>query len=80
MFRPEECSSWEVFLVCLIRATMTKDTHVIIVTPFHLIDDLESFKTILDAIKKLDIQKKISVFDIVSNKIHYEGYPCITIK
>jgi len=59
---------------------MTKDTNVIIVTPFHLIDDLDSFEKILDAIKKLDVDKDIFVLDIVSNKIHYKGYPCTTIE
>ena len=59
---------------------MTKDTNVIIVTPFHLIDDLDNFEKILDVIEELNIDKNIFVLDIMSNKIHYKGYPCTTIE
>lgn len=55
--RLNQCNSLEVFYVCLIRALMTKEMDVIIVAPFHLIDNLRDIEILITSIKKLDTQK-----------------------
>jgi ABC-type cobalamin/Fe3+-siderophores transport system ATPase subunit len=74
------CSSYEVFCVCLIRALMTKEMNVIIVSPFHLIDNLRNIETIVSTIKKLEVKKNIFILDTISNETHYKDSSCNIVK
>jgi len=78
--RLNQCNTLEVFYVCLIRALMTKETDVIIVTPFHLIDNLREIEILIASIKKLKTQKNIIFLDTLSNETHYEGCSCNILK
>ncbi len=79
-YRSNQCSSLEIFAVCLIRALMTKEMNVIIVSPFHLIDNLKSIETIFKIINKLEIEKNILILDTISNETHYKGRSCNIVK
>ena len=59
--RLNQCNSYEVFCVSLIRALMTKEMNVIIVSPFHLIDNLRDIETVISTIRKLEIKKNILI-------------------
>lgn len=74
--RLSQCSSLEIFYTSFIRALMTKEMNVIIITPFHLIDNLREIETILSSIDKLDVKKEILILDTISNEAHYEGCLC----
>ncbi|MFT7005399.1 MAG: ABC-type lipopolysaccharide export system ATPase subunit [Sulfurimonas sp.] len=74
--RINQCNSMDIFHVCLIRALMTKETNIIIVTPFHLIDNLRDISTLVSSIETLDIKKNILIIDTISNKTHYKGSSC----
>ncbi|WP_373004709.1 hypothetical protein [Sulfurimonas sp.] len=78
--RLNQCNSYEVFCVCLIRALMTKESDVIIVSPFHLIDNLRDIKTIVSAIDKLKVMKNILILDTISNETHYKDSSCNIVK
>ena len=78
--RLTQCKSLEIFYISFIRALMTKEMNVIIVTPFHLIDNLREINTILASIEKLEVQKNILIFDTFSNETHYKGCSCNIIK
>jgi len=78
--RLNQCTSFEIFCVYLIRALMTKETNVIIVTPFHLIDNLKKINEILMVIEKLEINKNIFILDTLSNETHYKGCLCNIVK
>jgi len=78
--RLNQCNSYEVFCVALIRALMTKEMNVIIVSPFHLIDNLRDIETVISTIRKLEIKKNILILDTLSNEIHYKGSSCNIVK
>jgi ABC-type lipopolysaccharide export system ATPase subunit len=78
--RLNQCSSLEIFSVSLIRALMTKEMNVIIITPFHLVDNLRDIETILTIIKKLQSSKNILLLDTISNETHYKGSSCNIVK
>ncbi|MBL0708699.1 MAG: hypothetical protein JJW00_06605 [Sulfurimonas sp.] len=78
--RPTQCTSLEIFYISFIRALMTKDMNVIILTPFYLIDNLRDIETILSTIKKLYIMKNILILDTFSNEVHYKGCSCNMIR
>ncbi|MDA3909557.1 MAG: hypothetical protein PF437_10780 [Sulfurimonas sp.] len=78
--RLNQCNSYEVFCVCFIRALMTKESDVIIVTPFHLIDNLRNIKTIISIVEKLQVKKNILILDTISNEIHYKDSSCNIVK
>lgn len=79
-YRLNQCSSYEIFCVCLIRALMTKEMNVIIVSPFHLIDNLRDIQTIVSTIEKLEVKKNILILDTSSNEIHYKESSCNIVK
>ncbi|WP_373036816.1 hypothetical protein [Sulfurimonas sp.] len=78
--RLNQCDTYEVFCVSLIRALMTKEMNVIIVSPFHLIDNLRDIETVVATIQKLEVKKNILILDTVSNEIHYKGSSCNIVK
>ncbi|NOR57971.1 MAG: hypothetical protein GQ474_05550 [Sulfurimonas sp.] len=80
LHRLNQCNSYEVFCVCLIRALMTKESDVIIVSAFHLIDNLRDIETIVSTIEKLKVKKNILILDTISNEIHYKDSSCNIVK
>ncbi len=78
--RLTQCTSLEIFYISFIRALMTKEMNVIILTPFHLIDNLRDIETVLASIQKLEIKKNILILDTFSNETHYKGCSCNIIK
>ncbi|MEA2091649.1 MAG: hypothetical protein U9O83_04685 [Campylobacterota bacterium] len=75
-----QCNSLEVFSVSLIRALMSKEMNVIIITPFHLINNLRDINTVLTTIEKLNCEKNILILDTISNETHYKGCLCNIVK
>ena len=80
LHRLNQCNSFDIFCVSLIRALMTKEMNVIIVSPFHIIDNLRDIETISTTIKKLEIKKDILILDTLSNETHYKGFSCNIVK
>ncbi len=78
--RLNECNSLEIFYVMFIRALMSKEMNVIIVTPFSLISNLRDIQPIIDSIEILNEGKNILIFDNITNKSHYEGSSCPIVK
>jgi hypothetical protein len=78
--RLNQCNSYEVFCVCLIRALMTKESDVIIVSAFNLIDNLRDIETIVSIVEKLEVNKNILILDTISNEIHYKDSSCNIVK
>jgi len=78
--RLNQCNSYEVFCVALIRALMTKEMNVIIVSPFHLIDNLRDIESVISTIQKLELKKNILILDTLSNEIHYKESSCNIVK
>jgi len=78
--RLNQCNSYEVFCVCLIRALMTKELDVIIVSPFHLIDNLRDIQTIVSSVQMLEVKKNILILDTISNETHYKESSCNIVK
>ena len=78
--RVNQCNSLEIFYVMFIRALMSKETTVIIATPFSLINNLRDIQPIIDNIEILNESKNIFIFDSITNKSHYEGSSCLIVK
>ncbi len=74
------CSSLEIFYVMFIRALMSKEMNVIIMTPFSLISNLRDIQPIIDNIEILNESKNILIFDSIINEPHYEGSSCPIVK
>ncbi|EDZ61850.1 hypothetical protein CBGD1_1933 [Sulfurimonas gotlandica GD1] len=54
--------------------------NVIIVSPFHLVDNLRDIDIILTTITKLETEKNILILDTISNETHYKGSSCNIVK
>ena len=80
LFRLNQCSSMDVFYVMLIRALMTKEMNVIIVTPFALIKNIRNIKKVIDNINILNSEKTIYLLDDIANETHYKGCSCHIVK
>lgn len=78
--RQNQCSSLEIFYVMLVRALMTQDINVIIVTPFSLIAKLKDISTIIENIQILNNDKNIYILDNITNEHHYIGTACHIVK
>ena len=78
--RLTQCSSLDIFYILIIRALMTKEMNVIIVTPFHLVDNLRDMESVLANIQKLNDKKNILILDTISNETHYKGCSCNIVK
>ena len=74
------CSAVEIFYVQLIRALMTQEKNIIIVSPFSLIDNLRNINDIIENIKLLNQDRNILILDTQNNEIHYKGYACNIVK
>lgn len=79
--RLNQCSSLEVFYVMFIRAMMTSDENISIVTPFFLIKKLSEIDIVLENISIINNNlKKIIILDTLANQSHYKGELCNIIK
>lgn len=79
-YRLTACSVDEIFYVQFIRALMTQEKNIIIVTPFSLIENLRNINDIIENIKLLNQDKNILILDTLNNEIHYKGYSCNIVK
>ena len=78
--RATECTSTEIFYIMLIRALMTKELNVIIVSPFSLLDNIRDIEVVLKDMNILNTKKNIFLIDDTANAPHYKGYSCNIIK
>jgi ABC-type lipopolysaccharide export system ATPase subunit len=78
--RLHQCNTYEIFCISLIRALMTDEMNVIIVSPFYLIDNLRNINAVIEIIQKLEVKKNILILDTFSNEIHYKGSSCNIVK
>ena len=78
--RLNQCSPSEVFYVMFIRALMSKEKSIIILTPLALMSNLSNMQTVIDTLHLLETEKEIFIFDTLTNKSHYEGNPCLIVK
>lgn len=74
--RVPECSEFEIFCTMLLRAIMSDNQKILIVTPFSLITTLTGVKEIADVIYKLNTKKDIIIVDMKNNKTNYEEELC----
>ncbi len=81
LLRLSQCSSIEIFYTMFIRALMTKERKIIIVTPLSLIKNLRDIKELVQNINILNIHKKdILILDTITNENQYKGCRCHIIK
>lgn len=78
--RQNECSQKEKFFVLLIRALMTKEPNIIIIPPFSIINSVRRMENIIKNIEILNDNRQVYIYDIITNKMHYEGCICHTIE
>lgn len=71
--RISECNTEEIFFTMLIRALMTKERSVIIVSLLSLIGDFADIKSTIDKISILNSSKNLYVLDLFSNEVHYKN-------
>ncbi|MBU0631013.1 hypothetical protein KKA17_00035 [bacterium] len=74
--RVPECNEFEIFCTMLLRAIMSENPTIVIVTPFSLITTLTGVQEIADVISKLNTKKDIIIVDMLNNKTNYEGELC----
>lgn len=81
LFRVSGCSSIEIFYTMFIRALMTKERTVIIITPLSLIKNLRDVESVIQNMNLLNSEKKnIFILDTITNETRYKGCSCHIIK
>jgi len=80
LFRPVDCSQLELFYVAFIRALMSKEKDIMIITPFSIINNLGDIAIIIEKINILNDKKNIFILDTNINKIHYKEDLCPIIE
>jgi ABC-type lipoprotein export system ATPase subunit len=79
--RLNQCSSLEIFYVMFVRAMMTDEENIFIVTPFFLIKKLAEVESVLEKIAHINHSaKNIIILDTLVNQSHYKGELCNIIK
>ncbi len=74
------CNEFELFCAMLIRAILSDNQTIFIVTPFALISTLLDLQEIYALIQKLESKKDIIILDMQNNATHYKGDLCHIIK
>jgi len=74
--RVSSCSINELFDVMFIRAMMTKEHSIVIVSPLVIVKNPREIKTLFEHIDKLKGEKKVLILDTIANKNLYEGLVC----
>ena len=80
LYRVNMCDAYEIFCVSLIRAMMSANSSVIIISAINLLDNLSDINDIVSIIKKLQMNKNVIILDTLSNKTYYKETSCITVK
>lgn len=80
LHRANMCDAYEIFCVSLIRAMMSSDKKVIIISPISLLEDQFSITDIIGIIQRLQTDKDILVLDTLSNETHYKEDLCNIVK
>ena len=78
--RPTACSDTEKLYAMIIRATMCQNKKIIISNLVHLLDNLKDIQDIIKNVENIVTDKNVTILDIFSNEIHYEGCLCRIIK
>lgn len=78
--RPDRCTDIEQLCTMIIRATMCKNTKIMINNPMYLLHNLKDIKDIIKEVETILNDKDIVILDLLSNEIHYKGCQCHTIK
>lgn len=79
--RLNQCTSLEVFYVMFIRAMMSDEENISIITPFFLIKKLSEIDSVLENIARINNGvKNIIILDTLTNQSHYKGDLCNIIK
>ncbi|MEA2099013.1 MAG: hypothetical protein U9P72_02685 [Campylobacterota bacterium] len=78
--RKSQCSNLEIFYTMLIRALMTKESNILIVSPLSIIENIKDIETIIQNINLLNDNKNIIILDTITNETHYKGCSCHIIK
>ncbi len=79
--RPIQCNEIEKFYALFIRALMTKERDVIILSPLSLLNTTDEVESIFNDLIQLNQENKnILILDILTNEVHYEGCICHIIK
>jgi len=78
--RVSECGNLEIFYVMFIRALMSKEMTVIIISPFLITTNVGDMKSIINNLSILNSEKNILILDLDSNKIDYKDCLCNIIE
>ncbi len=71
--RPAFCSSYEVFSVQFVRASMVKEGKIAIITPSEFLLEVSAIDLIKYLQDRLKVKHKIIIFDLVNYKFKYEN-------
>lgn len=80
LFRVNMCDAYEIFCVSLIRAMMSSEEKIIIISPLNLLDNIAGIIDIALIVEKLAIEKDIHILDTMSNENHYKETSCNIVK
>ena len=74
--RIAQCNDQEIFQFLLLRATAMPQKQAFILLPLSLVSHADGIHVILKTINNLNGSLKVSILDLKSNQIHYQGHPC----
>ncbi|MCK9492081.1 MAG: hypothetical protein M0Q24_08315 [Sulfurimonas sp.] len=80
LYRVHMCNAYEIFCVCVVRAMMSDDKSVIIISPINLLDNSSSMDDVVSVIKKLQMSQDIVILDTLANETHYKEVSCNIVK
>jgi ABC-type lipoprotein export system ATPase subunit len=79
--RISSCSDEEIFYIMFIRALMSDEKSIVIVTPISIIYNLRDIKDILNNMSILNIEnKRVIILDTQNQKLNYKGFVCNMVK
>lgn len=70
------CSDFELFATMLLRAERMPKDEIFIVLPLSLLGHADAVEQTLALIALLDSPKAISILELNSNRMHYQGQTC----
>ena len=75
--RIPQCNDHEIFQFLLLRAAAMPKKQAFILLPLTLVNHEDGINAILNIINNLKIDLTISILDLKSNQIHYQGLACL---
>ncbi len=80
--RKNSCSGFEILCAMVARAFMCKENSIVVKMPFGIDNSLNDIDRLFEKIYKLNgiIEKKVTVFDLDSNRYRYERAECNILK